>query len=286
MVKKIHLKNILKLSIYAIIILAAFIAGSCSNDIFGLFGSTDLDERLKEKNNLKFINELHSLPGGAPLLGSSFSFVVIADTHIENENTFGFEKIKDIAANVDFIVVNGDITQSGYRWDMEKFIDIARDIKITTGVPCYPVIGNHDIYFGNWPVWKELIGSTNYKLELGGATLLILDSANAFLGNDQLDWLESELKNAQGRVFVFSHVNLFVESLLTIQQFTDTRERARVVSMLKDRCDAVFMGHAHLRSITETGNVRYITLEDFRNNNVYCLVTVTPSGISYEFIEL
>ena len=282
MVKISSIKNII---LSAVILSAALFILNCGNDIFGLFGSTDLDERLKERNNLKFIKEMDDLSPGwiSPVLGDEFSFIVLTDTHIENENTFGFEKIKDIiTADISFVVIAGDITQSGYRWDLEKYIEIAKGM----GVPCYPVIGNHDVFFGNWPVWRDMIGSTNYRIDGGGATLLILDSANAFLGNDQLDWLKRELKTARGRVFVFSHVNLFVESPLTIQQFTDTRERARVTSILRNKCDAVFMGHAHLRDIKEEGNVKYITIEDFRENNVYCLVTVTPSGIDYEFKKL
>ena len=265
-----------------IIICTAFFISACSNDIFGFFSSTDLEERLKEKNNFKFINEMHSLYG-APALGSDFSFIVLADTHIENGNSFGFDNLKNIiTSDIAFVVVNGDITQSGYRWDFEKFIEIAKDM----GVPCYPVIGNHDIYFGNWPVWRDLIGSTNYRINTGGATLFILDSANAFFGREQLDWLERELNTAQGRVFVFSHMNFYSDNLLKVHQFSDTRERARAVSILRNRSEAVFMGHSHFRDIRETGNVKYITMEDFRKNGVYCLVNVSSSGISYEFKKL
>jgi DNA repair exonuclease SbcCD nuclease subunit len=153
-------------------------------------------------------------------------------------------------------------------------------------VPCYPVVGNHDIYSGSWKVWKELIGSTSYRIDGGGATLLFMDSANAFFGADQLAWMEKEAKAAKGRLFVFTHVNLFGESPMDLQQFTDTRERTRIVSLLRGRCDAMFMGHVHRRLIREAGNTQYITTEDYRDHGVYCLVQVSSGGITWEFKKL
>ena len=265
---------------FALVLLGgAFFLVSCNVDVFGMVASTDLDERWKERNTFNFLS-----PADRSLsLGDDFSFIVLSDTHIEDGNAHGLEKLKDaIDGGVKFVVVNGDITQGGHRKDLEKFIEIARSL----GVPCYPVAGNHDIYFGNWRVWKELIGSTAYRIDGGGATLLMLDSANAYFGANQIKWLERGLKTATGRVFVFSHVNLFVESPVDEQQFTDIRERARITSLLKGRCDAMFTGHVHERIIREAGGVRYITTEDFRSGSAYCRVTVSAGGIRWEFKKL
>jgi predicted phosphodiesterase len=248
----------------------------CNIDVFGMIASTDLDERWKERDTFNFLT-----PAGRSLsLGDDFSFIVLSDTHIENGNAHGLERLKDaIDGDVKFVVVNGDITQGGHRKDINKFMEIARSL----GVPCYPVAGNHDIYFGNWRIWKECIGSTAYRIDGGSATLFILDSANAFFGADQIKWLERGLETATGRVFVFSHVNLFVESPVDVQQFTGIRERARITALLKGRCNVMFTGHVHRRIIREAGGVHYITTEDFRSSSVYCLVTVSKDGIRWDF---
>ena len=263
---------------YIILLSICFLTG-CRNDFFGLFGSTDLDKRLKEKDNFEFLT-----PADLTLsLGDEYSFIVLNDTHIEAANSHGLEKLPDlIDSDIKFIVFNGDITQNGEQQDLEKFIAIAN----TLGLPCYPVIGNHDVYFGNWPEWRKLIGSTRYRINGDSATLFMLDSANAYFGSDQLDWLEKELKNATGRVFVFSHVNLFEQNPLSLQQFTDTRERARIMSILKNRCDIMFMGHSHKRFEKKSGGVLYISIEDYRSSRVYCRVTVGKDGISREFKKL
>jgi len=255
---------------------------SCNVDLFGLLTSTDLDERLKEKNNFKFLSGEDRT---AAVLGDEYSFIVITDIHTEGGNANGLEKIQTVIegnTEIKFAVFCGDLTQNGSEQDVKKILEIARSLAI----PVYPVIGNHDIYSGNWSVWKKLIGSTSYRVKRGGADLFILDSANSFLGKQQLDWLANELKSSHGRVFVFSHHNLFVGSAVNIQQQADTRERARLISLLKGKCDMMFTGHSHKRLIKEAGGTLYVNIEDFISNKTYCLVKVSKTGISYDFKKL
>jgi len=267
-----------KLLLLALLSACCFFSG-CNIDFLGLFGSTGLAERYNERNNFQFLQDSERKIS----LQDDYSFIVLSDTHIEEGNAFGLEKITEIITPSDkFVVIIGDITQCAYKEDVEKFIEIARSLPI----PCYPVIGNHDIYFNNWKNWKELIGSTCYRIDGGEATLFILDTANAYFGKDQLDWLDNELKSATGRVFAFTHTNFFVESPADIQQVTDTRERARVLSILRKRCDVMFSGHLHKRIISEAGGVKFIAIEDFRHEKIYCRVSVRAGGISYEYKKL
>jgi len=258
-----------------------FIFSACNVDLLGLIYSNDLNERLAERDNFVYLtDEQRTLS-----FGDEYSFIVITETHIEEGDAFGLEALGDVIADnsgIKFAVFMGDITQNGLEKDIIKFIDIAKSF----GIPCYPVIGNHDIYFGRWFYWKNLIGSTRYKINGGGTTLFILDSANAFLGMEQLDWLQKELKNISGRVFVFTHANPFVTDPLDFQQLSDIDERARLASILQNKCDIMFMGHSHERRIDKAGNVQYVNIEDFRSTKVYCLVSVTKEGISYTFEKL
>jgi predicted phosphodiesterase len=286
----------------SVFLLTLFFAISCNVDVFGAFSSSNLDERLAEKDNFKFLSgsartavtadwtTLSSLP-------DEYSFVVVTDTHLEEGGSFGFDGLPGaiqaynaVSSNLDieFVVVLGDITQFGTEQDIRLFMSIAEDAR-NGGIPYYPVIGNHDFYFGNWPDWKGLIGSTSYRINAGTnnhTTLFVLDSANSFFGKQQLDWLQSELINTGGRIFVFTHSPLFVDGPIGMQQVTDTRERARVISILNNKCDIMFMGHMQKRRIDEINGVKYVAIEDFRSKNVYCIVTVRNSGISYRFEEL
>jgi 3',5'-cyclic AMP phosphodiesterase CpdA len=272
----------LRKKLFILLAVCLFLLESCNNDLLGILFSNDLDLRLKSKYDFVFLSDSDR----STVWGDDFSFIVISDTHFEDGKQFGFEKIKDVieanGGEIKFIVMLGDITQNGRKKDIQNFIDTAR----TFGVPCYPVIGNHDVYFGNWPNWKNMIGSTRYRINSDRTTLFILDSANAFFGKAQLDWLEKELKSAEERVFVFTHSNIFATSNFPIQQFTDARERARIVSILKNRAEFMFMGHSHKRHLNETGGVKYLSINSFIDEKVYCLVTVKPHGISYSFEKL
>jgi len=279
------LVKLCKLNVSFLLLGIICLVGSCRIDIIGFLMSNDLSVRLKERKNYKFLKDKNWMV--TSIGNDGYSFIVIADTHIENRNDFGLmEKLKDIIDNdseIKFVVFSGDITQKGLETEINKFIEIANYV----GVPCYPVIGNHDIFAGNWREWKTQIGSTCYMIDGGGTSLFILDSANAFFGKVQLDWLERELKKVphDNKVFVFTHTNLFIKSLVDVQQFTDTKERARVIYLLRGRCDAMFTGHLHKEVVREAGGVPYISIESFREQGTYCRVSVEAGGIKYKTIR-
>jgi len=268
--------------IFFILTLNLFCLTGC-DDFQDFLTSTELDKRLAEKNNFKYLG-----PRGWTTLSlkdqNDYSFIVITDTHIKDGNAWGLEKIADVVKNnnkIEFVVVLGDITDYGAAQDVNKFIEIS-DL---FNVPCYPVIGNHDILLNNWKNWKDLIGSTNYHIAGNGINLFILDSANSFFGKQQMDWLESRIKSSSGNNFVFTHSNFFVNGI-NLQQSSDAKERARIISILKNKCNIAFSGHAHERYINSAGNVQYITIEDYKSEKIYCVVTVKNSVVTYKFEKM
>ena len=271
MVKHFHLRLWMP-----VFILFSFV--SCSENIFGYIVTTDLDERLKAADTFIFLDDRDLNTD----FGDEYSFIVVADTHIENNNAYGLEKLKDLTGNpennIAFVAITGDITFRSRPGELERFIEISKSF----GVPTYPIIGNHDVFFNNWPIWRDLIGSTRYRVNGGDTTLLILDSASSFLGNDQLVWLERQLETTVGnRVFVFSHTNLFIGRPVGIPLQTDTRERARLISILRGRCDIMFTGHSHENLSRETGGVKFLTINSLRYSSIYYVVSVTKEGVTY-----
>ena len=271
---------------FAVFVLTLSVAVTgCSVDLFGLFASSDFDKRWEARNTFHFLSagdrNITVAPGG-------YSFIVLSDTHVNNGDAGDLEKIaaEITKHSVDFVVVMGDISQNGDEGDIKEFIRIAKSF----GVPVFPAIGNHDLYFNNWPVWEKNIGSTVYRVDVGTDAMLVLDSANGFFGNGQLRWLEDQINRTPGRVFVFTHFNLFSHGAgrASIASTTDKRERAKIISLLKNggKTPAMFSGHIHKRIITPLNGTDYISIEDFRDNSVYILVTVSPGGVSREFKKL
>ena len=120
-------------------------------DIGGLFYSSSVEDRFNERDSYK-----NFFP---PLVDeTNYSFVVISDTHYYKEK---FDYIKYIESKrvewgVSFIVITGDIGQNGSRESLNLFLEDAKN----STIPIYPVIGNHDIYFGGYDTYKEMIGRT------------------------------------------------------------------------------------------------------------------------------
>jgi predicted phosphodiesterase len=234
----------------------------------------NVDTRFSWRDEFNFLtsSEYPSLTVG----GTSFSFIVISDTHDSDFTPLNGEFI----TGDEFVIITGDITYGG----TAELIDDFKTYALALSKPCYPVLGNHDIDADRGRPWKAAIGSTIYRVDIpgGDTTLFILDSADAIYGKDQLDWLERGLKTAHKNVFVFTHCNFFNNSPTQVEQFNDIRERARIMSLLHGRCRAVFSGHLHDRVIKEFGGVQYYTLEDFSTHKNYCRVTVSATGISYD----
>jgi len=83
-------------TVYIIFSLAVILfINSCNVDLLGLFVSNDLDERLRERNNLKFLEDKNWT---SMTLGDNFSFMIVTDTHIEDGDTFGQEGLAGIIA--------------------------------------------------------------------------------------------------------------------------------------------------------------------------------------------
>jgi predicted phosphodiesterase len=261
------------------LVFSAFIF-SCEVDLLGFFGSTDLDARLAAANEFNFVKSSWRTNLDT---GSTYDFIVLSDTHIIGNDANGFENLKSVLNGAKFVVVTGDLAQSGARQEIERFIEIANGLE----VPCFPVVGNHDIFFGNWSVWRDLIGSTRYRVDSDSTTLIFFDTANEFIGDAQLEWLDKELRTAKKNIFLFTHANPFAKATITGgQQETDYRERARLITILKDRCDIYFSGHIHEKIIQKVGTTEFATIDDFIRNKSIFRVHVNNGNISYSYEKL
>ncbi|MDR0909278.1 MAG: metallophosphoesterase [Spirochaetaceae bacterium] len=274
-------------SIYSICVCLVCISClSCENDFLGAIASTSLEERLKSANSFPYFD--NASPPKPPDSGADFSFLFLSDIHIAVDLKTKLNELP-IQPSDKFVVLCGDITQSGEYSEIQKCIDITKSWPI----PCYLVIGNHDIYFGNWANWKELIGSTRYATESndGNTKLIFLDSANGTFGAAQLDWLQHELQSAPANTFVFSHNNLWATAnpfAPDYAGFPNLQERARFISILSNsNAKAYLSGHLHKEIVQQVKGCKYICLDNFEKTGDYLRVTVHADGtISYQFNSL
>jgi predicted phosphodiesterase len=258
-------------------IAAAFLA-SCNSNIpwTNLLFSNDIDTRAQSMNDFPFF-DADSPPPLSLSADGIYSFIVVSDTHFGRTTQADIAGLAARLGDASFVVVNGDITNKGDPDELDCFLSFAAAL---LPVPCYPVIGNHDIFYDGWANWKNHIGSTIYRVDANGgaATLLFLDSANTFLGDRQLNWLAGELSASAGRVFVFSHVNLFA---INLDNYAQLNERPRLLSILKDKAAAMFMGHSHQHNETHIAGTLYLTVASFVDYRAFYRVNVTPAAVTW-----
>jgi predicted phosphodiesterase len=240
--------------------LAVFLfLSSCSLDIFGLFGtSADIDKRFSESRALPAVPDL-------AIATNDYSFIVLADLHVYSWDNGNFDRLKARLTSDDkYILACGDLTQQGELQYMQNY----RDLMSGLGIPFYSTPGNHDLYFGGWANYRDILGPSCFTLKAGNVRIISFDSASGTLGGEQRAWLENILRTyTEPLCVVFTHFEFFSPSILETQQYTDIEEVYYLMDLFSSYgVDYVFMGHSHAYDDRTVNGVRYVVGEDFKEN--------------------
>ncbi|MSP67798.1 MAG: calcineurin-like phosphoesterase 5 [Alphaproteobacteria bacterium] len=213
-----------------------------------------------------------------------FSFVVIADTHVNEDEDHSvspfrtnaeanararwvLHEISALDPGPDFIVHLGDIVHPTpslptFAEAVRRFKDLARDLR----VPLHLVPGNHDVGDKrvDWMpadsvcddyvrIYREAFGRDYFAFDHGTVRGLVV---NALLLNsglageaEQREWLEREFAAHAGRrLFLFTHYPPFVhvEDERSTYDNIDQPGRAWLLRLIRQyRVEAIFAGHVH-----------------------------------------
>jgi 3',5'-cyclic AMP phosphodiesterase CpdA len=214
-----------------------------------------------------------ALPGArSALAADDFYFVQLSDVHWgfegpENPDARGtlpkaIAAVNALAEPPDFIIFTGDLTHTTEdgrerRKRMGEFQQMARELKVRD-VRYIP--GEHDAALDQGKAFGEFFGAKNYVFDHKGVHFIVLDNVSdpaAKLGDEQLAWLESDLKAQpqDARIVVFAHRPLFD---LYPQWDWATRDGARAVELLQTRPNVVvFYGHIHQENHHMTGAIAH-----------------------------
>ena len=287
---------------YTIILaIGLLMASSCNRlDIAGMvINRSDTEERVADwldynaQNGMPVIN-------GVP---DDYTFYSCSDIHINDDNS-RFAKYITAERNdtsAVFSIIAGDLAnESGEN----PYILAEAAMKYDPAIhadddPCFPIIGNHDVYFECADHYKNHFHTSTYAVTVktvsGDQDLyLFLDSGNGTHGDRQLKWLEEQLaKRDQYRhCFVISHNWLF----RTSYNYTTTpaanlpqdEQYAFMDLMSRSNVDMVIMGHFHAREQRQFGGVQYIMTDNLNEGTLtpsYLVVNVGEK-VTYEYGEL
>ena len=164
--------------------------------------------------------------------------------------------------------------------------------------PCFPVIGNHDVYYDCADFFKQYFHTSTYTVTvktMGGFKdlYIFLDSGNGTHGKLQLEWLEEKLSHRADyrHCIVVSHNWLF----RTSYNYTTTpaanlpqdEQYAFMDLMSRNNVEIVLMGHFHMREQRQFGGVQYLMTDNLNDGGTpsYMVLTVGEK-IRYEYEEL
>ena len=212
---------------------------------------------------------------------TSFSFAAMGDPHIGSTGGNIFTKALATAqADGDsFAVIAGDDSNTGQSSELQTFNSQAASV----GLPIYPAIGNHDIFFDGWTNYKSLIGRSIYSFNAGIVHLVMLDTANGTFGVEQLNWLRDDLnRNSLPIKVVVMHYPVYVGEFSSIYKLSSDEEATVFKNIMHQYgVQLVISGHYHGSADTTIGGTRYLvtgtcnTITDPGQHSHYVKVMVT-----------
>lgn len=294
------MKQTLKYSfLLAIGLLMAF--SSCNRlDILGMVvNRSDTEERVADWLD-------YNAQNGMPVINNvpdDYCFYSCSDTHVNDENSrlAQYITVERNDPEAVFSLIVGDMAnESGERPYI--LADSAMQFNPLTHAkndPCFPIIGNHDVYFDCAKFFKQHCHTSTYAITVNTVSghkdlFLCLDSGNGTHGRRQLDWLEEQLshRTEYRYCFVISHNWLF----RTTYNYTTTpaanlpedEQYAFMDMMSHNNVDMVIMGHFHYRDTKTFGGVKYVmtdNLNDGKTDPSYMVVSCADK-ITYEYRTL
>lgn len=178
--------------------------------------------------------------------------------------------------NLDFVVFTGDNVDMPNDSDYMNFFKLANAIKF----PYYTVLGNHDISQDGGEITKEKYilysnsHNKNFKFDKAYYTfnpkpdykVIVLDmsvdneiTANGFIDEEQLKWLDEELSKSKNKVvIIFQHFPAIEPFASEHHRLKNAQEYLDVVQKYTMPI-AIFSGHYHTTKITREDNILHIS---------------------------
>ncbi|MGB3683809.1 MAG: metallophosphoesterase [Rubrobacteraceae bacterium] len=169
------------------------------------------------------------------------------------------------AMEPDLVVIAGDLTMEGHRWEFEEAKEYLDRIECPNMVTA---MGNHDARAAGYWHFEEFFGLREEALTIPGAEgeakVVALDSSKPDLdegevGREHYAWLASEFQDWDRgpKILVVHHHILAVPG--TGRDVNNLRDAGDVMAILRElRVDMVLSGHRHVPYVWSISGVRIV----------------------------
>ncbi|MBV7505347.1 PQQ-binding-like beta-propeller repeat protein [Bacillus sp. sid0103] len=186
----------------------------------------------------------------------NFSFVNIADVHVQDGTANNRERFTDQLAQINqstgnpaFIAVSGDLTN---RADDTEFKDYQASTA-TSSLPVYPAVGNHDFapgsdYKTRIDKYRNYLGPEWYSFDYGNRHFVTLENTLGFNESDQFEWLKQDLaQNA-----INKEVVVFVHKPMNTPETPSPDNTKKFIELLSQyNTRLVMVGHTHVNDVAQ-----------------------------------
>lgn len=226
-------------------------------------------------------------------------FGIITDLHYSQRKSYGtryfsqtMDKLKaalDVfnQSNLDFLIELGDFKDQDSEPQREAtiaYLDEIEKVYQSFNGPVYHVLGNHDMdsiskeeFLQHTSNHGKADKKTYYSFVLNGVKFIVLDAnynedgtpynsgnftwTNAYVSEEQINWLHQELSDKRKPVVIFIHQLL--DSFSDIHQSLCVNNADEIVPLLEEngKVLAVFQGHHHAGHYSYRNNVHYWTMK-------------------------
>jgi 3',5'-cyclic-AMP phosphodiesterase len=195
----------------------------------------------------------------------TLKFALISDSHdYYDDLSDAIDKINS-QDNLLFVLVCGDVTNTGLSQEYEWYLDIIDNSKY----PVITVIGNHDYLSNGSIIYQRLFGSSNTSFTYGSYKFILFDDIVWENNNaaPDFDWLATELSDTTRYNIVATHIPPWTDQLEGDNNllFTQTVRPENTILCLH--------GHEH-------------AFEELTYNGIYTIVSGTVKDRGYNVISL
>ena len=199
------------------------------------------------------------------------------------------------AGGVERLVVMGDLAQGDSEFRAKRQLrEIAALCDAFQG-EVYFMPGNHDLDHLSKAEFYNALGragdAARFHFEVGGYEFICLDGnyrpdgveydcgnfewEQAFVPEEELEWLRARLATSLKPVIVLSHQRLDTETRFAVRNHAAVRD----VIALGDKVRAVFHGHNHEDDLNQISGTSYYTLDALVNDAGPAVLELNAKGV-------
>ena len=215
------------------------------------------------------------------------SFALLTDTHISTSNPRPMEDLQRSIAdinqnpNIEFVVVTGDLTESGDRASIQAIKDELEKLN----VPFYAASGNHETTWSESGVmdFSRVFGDSRFAFSHNGMYFIgfnsgpVIRMADGHVATQDIAWLQHNLDSVSragdAPIFVFTHYPLRNGDVDNWYEVTDVLRQHNV--------QCIMGGHYHRNLLFDCDGIADVlnrsNLRDKDTINGYSIITITDS---------